>query len=38
MELGKIAKDFYGYKKKRLYWNDLEAALILQAESIVKGR
>lgn len=38
MELGKIAKDFYGYKKKRLYWDDLEAALILQAESIVKGR
>lgn len=36
IQLGKIGKDFYGYKKKRLYWNDLEAALILQAESIVK--
>lgn len=38
MELGKIAKDFYGDKKQHLYWNDIEAALILQAESIVKGR
>lgn len=38
IELGKIAKDFYGYKKKRLYWNDLEAALILQAENILKER
>lgn len=38
MELGKIAEEFYGCKKKHLYWNDIEAALILQAESIVKGR
>lgn len=38
MELGKIAKDFYGYKKNRLYWNDLEPTLILQAENIVKER
>ena len=36
IELGKIAKDFFGYKKKRLYWNDLEAALISRAENIVK--
>lgn len=38
IEAGKIAKDFYGYKKKHLYWDDIEADLLREAENIVRGR
>lgn len=37
IEVAEIGKEFYGYKKKHLCWNDIEIALLREAENIVKG-
>ena len=37
IELAEIGKEFYGYKKKHLSWNDIETALTKDAENIVNA-
>lgn len=36
IEISKIAQEFFGHKKKRLYWEDIRARLLVEAENIVK--